>query len=154
MFKWLSLSALILVTDQVTKTIANSQLVYAEPVPILSSFNLTLLYNPGAAFSFLSDASGWQRWFFIVITLAAVIFLFLWLRKLKPGQTVLAAGLALVLGGALGNLTDRVLFGYVIDFIQLYYKSFYWPAFNVADSAISVGAVLLIWSSLFQQDKG
>lgn len=151
MTKWLSLAGLVIVLDQISKYIANQNLVYAEPVPIAPSFNLTLLYNRGAAFSFLNDASGWQRWFFIVIALAAVTFIILWLRKLKPGQATLATGLALVLGGAIGNLIDRVIYGHVIDFIQLYYRGFYWPAFNIADSAISVGAVLLIWNGLFQK---
>ena len=154
MTKWLSLSALVIALDQLTKYIANHQLVYADPVAVTAFFNFTLLYNRGAAFSFLNDASGWQRWFFIVIALAAVVFITLWLRKVKSGQTMLALALALVLGGAIGNLIDRVWFGYVIDFIQLYYQDFYWPAFNVADSAISVGAVLLLWSGLFQKTDG
>ena len=152
MTKWLSLSALVITLDQITKYIANHNLVYASPAEVMPFFNFTLLYNRGAAFSFLNDASGWQRWFFITIASAAVIFIFLWLRKLKPGpgQTTLAVGLALVLGGAAGNLIDRVLYGHVIDFIQLYYRDFYWPAFNVADSAIFVGAILLIWNGIFQ----
>ena len=154
MTRWLSLSALVIALDQLTKYIANHQLVYADPVAVTPFFNLTLLYNRGAAFSFLNDASGWQRWFFIVIALAAVVFIILWLRKVKTGQTMLALALALVLGGAIGNLVDRVWFGYVIDFIQLYYQDFYWPAFNIADSAISVGAVLLLWNGLFQKAEG
>ncbi len=151
MTKWLSLSTLVIVFDQISKYIANHNLVFAEPVAVMPSFNLTLLYNRGAAFSFLSDAAGWQRWFFIAIALAAVVFILLWLRKLQPGQTVLALALALVLGGAIGNLIDRVWYGHVIDFIQIYYKDFYWPTFNIADSAISVGAVLLLWNGLFQK---
>lgn len=151
MTKWLSLSALVIFFDQISKYIANHTLEYAVPVAIAPSFNFTLLYNRGAAFSFLHDASGWQRWFFVVIALAAIVFIILWLRKLKPGQTTLATGLALVLGGAIGNLVDRIWYGQVIDFIQLYYREFYWPAFNIADSAISVGAVLLIWNGLFQK---
>ncbi len=153
MIRWLFLSSLVLVADQISKYVADHTLTYAEPVAVLPSFNLTLLYNRGAAFSFLSDASGWQRWFFALIAIAAVVFLLFWLRKLKPGQTLLAAGLALILGGALGNLIDRLWFGHVIDFIQLYYRDFYWPAFNIADSAISVGAGLLIWTSLFDKDR-
>jgi signal peptidase II len=149
MAKWLSISVLVILLDQITKYIANTGLVYAEAVPVVPSFNLTLLYNRGAAFSFLSDAAGWQRWFFVAISLGASVLLIVWLRKLKPQQWVLAVALSLVLGGAVGNLIDRLWLGYVIDFIQLYYKGFYWPAFNVADSGISVGAVLLIWDALF-----
>ena len=149
MTKWLGVSLLVVIFDQLTKFLADSQLNYAEPLALLPSFNLTLLYNPGAAFSFLSDASGWQRWFFVTVSLLASVFLVLWLRKLKPEQKLLALALALVLGGALGNLIDRLLLGHVVDFIQVYYKTFYWPAFNIADSAITVGAALLIWDALF-----
>ncbi len=153
MAKWLGISALVVLLDQLTKYLANTGLVYGEALPVLPFFNLTLTYNPGAAFSFLSDASGWQRWFFVVIALAASVLLIVWLRKLKPQQWLLALALALVLGGALGNLIDRLWLGAVIDFIQLYYRNFYWPAFNVADSAITAGAVLLIWDALFVKSQ-
>ncbi|MCO6412414.1 MAG: lipoprotein signal peptidase [Thiogranum sp.] len=153
MMKWLGLSALIVVLDQITKLIAVQQLVYGQPLPVLPFFNLTLMYNPGAAFSFLSDASGWQRWFFVAVSSIASVLLVWWLHKLESGQWLLALALALVLGGAVGNLIDRLWLGHVVDFIQLYYRSFYWPAFNVADSAISVGAVLLIWDALFVKHK-
>ncbi|GMQ83511.1 MAG: signal peptidase II [Gammaproteobacteria bacterium] len=153
MGKWLGLSVLVIVVDQFTKYLAEAGLVYAEPLAVLPSFNLTLLYNRGAAFSFLSDAAGWQRWFFVTISLAASVFLVLWLRKLGPQQRLLALALALVLGGAVGNLVDRLLLGHVIDFIQVYYRDFYWPAFNVADSAITVGTVLLVWDALFVKPK-
>ena len=153
MAKWLSISVLVILLDQITKYIANTGLVYAEAVPVVPSFNLTLLYNRGAAFSFLSDAAGWQRWFFVAISLGASVLLIVWLRKLDRQQWLLGEALALGLGGAVGNLIDRLWLGYVIDFIQLYYSSFYWPAFNVADSAISVGAVLLIWDALFAKSK-
>jgi len=149
MTKWLGVSLVVIILDQLSKYVANAQLVYAEPLPVLPSFNLTLLYNRGAAFSFLSDAGGWQRWFFVAISFIAAIFLTFWLRKLKSEQWALALALSLVIGGAVGNLVDRLWFGYVIDFIQLYYKNFYWPAFNIADSAITVGAVLLVWDGLF-----
>ncbi|VAW76304.1 Lipoprotein signal peptidase [hydrothermal vent metagenome] len=149
MEKGLGLALLIVVLDQITKFLADNLLTYGEPVAILPFFNLTLLYNPGAAFSFLSDASGWQRWFFVVISTAATVFLILWLRRLKSGHLLLAIALSLVLGGAVGNLIDRLWLGHVVDFIQLYYRGYYWPAFNIADSAISVGAALLIWDSLF-----
>jgi len=153
MGKWLSLSVVVIILDQFTKYLAEAGLVYAEPLAVLPSFNLTLLYNPGAAFSFLSDASGWQRWFFVTISLAASVFLVYWLRKLGPQQRLLALALSLVLGGAVGNLIDRLLLGHVVDFIQVYYRDFYWPAFNVADSAITVGAVLLVWDALFVKSK-
>ena len=153
MTKWLGVSLVVIILDQITKYVANAQLVYAEPLPVLPSFNLTLLYNRGAAFSFLSDAGGWQRWVFVTISFLAAILLTVWLRKLKSEQWALALALSLVIGGAVGNLVDRLWLGYVIDFIQLYYKNFYWPAFNVADSAITVGAVLLVWDGLFDNKR-
>lgn len=144
---------LVILLDQLTKYLADAQLVYAQPLPVLPSFNLTLLYNRGAAFSFLGDAGGWQRWFFAAIAITVSVVLVFWLRKLKPEQWLLALALSLVLGGAVGNLIDRLWLGYVVDFIQVYYGSFYWPAFNVADSAISVGAALLIWDGLFGKHR-
>jgi signal peptidase II len=153
MGKWLGVSVLVILLDQVTKFLAEAKLIYAEPMSILPSFNLTLLYNRGAAFSFLSDAGGWQRWFFVTVSLLASVALVIWLRKLKPEQWQLALALSLVLGGAIGNLIDRLWLGHVVDFIQLYYRDFYWPAFNIADSAITVGAILLLWDGLFLQRK-
>ncbi len=147
------MSLVVIVLDQLSKFIANAQLVYAQPLPVAPSFNLTLLYNRGAAFSFLSDAGGWQRWFFVAVSVTAAVVLTVWLRKLKPEQWLLALALSLVIGGAVGNLVDRLWLGHVVDFIQIYYKSFYWPAFNIADSAITVGAVLLVWDSLFANKK-
>jgi signal peptidase II len=149
MLKWIAVSVAVVVLDQLTKFAADSSLVYGQAVPVLPSFNLTLMYNRGAAFSFLSDASGWQRWFFVTVSLGASLLLVFWLRKLRPAQWLLALALSLVLGGAVGNLIDRLWAGHVIDFIQLYYRDFYWPAFNLADSAITVGAVLLVWDALF-----
>ncbi|HHH42618.1 MAG TPA: lipoprotein signal peptidase [Gammaproteobacteria bacterium] len=154
MAKWLGLSVVVIMLDQLTKHLAEARLVYGEPLAVFPSFNLTLLYNRGAAFSFLSDAAGWQRWFFVTVSFSASAFLVYWLRKLGPQQRLLALALSLVLGGAVGNLVDRLLIGHVVDFIQLYYRDFYWPAFNVADSAISVGAVLLVWDALFARSKG
>jgi signal peptidase II len=153
MARWLSISVLVILLDQITKYVANTGLVYGEPVPIVPSFNLALMYNRGAAFSFLSEAAGWQRWFFVAISLTASVLLIAWLRRLNPQQWILAVALSLVLGGAVGNLIDRLWLGYVIDFIQLYYREFYWPAFNVADSAITVGAVLLVWDALFAKSR-
>lgn len=148
MLRWLGLSGLVIVLDQFTKWIANTYLVLYQPVPVLPSLNLTLLYNPGAAFSFLAGAAGWQRWFFTVLTIAIGTGLLIWLTRLKPGQQLLAVSLALILGGAIGNLIDRVVYGYVIDFIDVYYQQWHWPAFNIADSAITVGATLMVIDSL------
>lgn len=153
MSKWLGISVVVILLDQLTKQLAEARLVYAEPLAVMPSFNLTLLYNRGAAFSFLSDAGGWQRWFFVAVSILASIALVFWLRKLSSGQWLLAVALALVLGGAIGNLIDRLWLGHVVDFIQVYYRDFYWPAFNIADSAIAVGAVLLVWDGLFGHRK-
>ena len=155
MKKWLALAMLVVVLDQATKMAADHLLVYGEPLAVLPSFNLTLLYNRGAAFSFLGEASGWQRWFFVAVSVLAAIFLTAWLSRLHAGQVRLALALSLVLGGAVGNLVDRLWLGHVVDFIQVYYRDFYWPAFNIADSAITVGAGLLIWDSLFgEREEG
>ncbi|MDS4040439.1 MAG: signal peptidase II [Candidatus Competibacter sp.] len=152
--QWWWLSALVVVLDQVTKYLAETLLVMHQPVSVLPSFNLMLTYNTGAAFSFLAGAGGWQRWFFLGLGSLVSIGLIVWLRRLKPGDKWLAAALALILGGAVGNLIDRAWLGQVIDFIQLYYDRWYWPAFNIADSAITVGAALLIVESLWSRDAG
>jgi signal peptidase II len=144
---WLSGSVIVL--DQVTKFLAETLLTFHQPVPVLPSFNLLLTYNTGAAFSFLAGAGGWQRWFFLGLGSLVSIGLIVWLRRLKPTETRLAMALALILGGAIGNLIDRAWLGQVIDFIQLYYQHWYWPAFNLADSAITVGAALLVLDSLW-----
>jgi signal peptidase II len=146
--KWGWLSLLVIVLDQLTKYLAETLLVMHQPVAVLPSFNLMLTYNTGAAFSFLADAGGWQRWFFLILGAVISAGLLVWLYRLKPAEKWLALALALILGGALGNMIDRVWLGQVIDFIQLYYERWYWPAFNIADSAISVGAVLLVLDSL------
>ena len=128
---------------------------YASPVALLPWFNLTLVHNTGAAFSFLADAGGWQRWFFVVLAtlVSAVIAVWIW-RIRHTGQTWLAAGLALVLGGAVGNLIDRILLGHVTDFVQVWFGNWAFPSFNVADAGISVGAALLIIDALFFSGKG
>lgn len=147
------LSGGVVVLDQAIKHLAETLLVMHQPVPVLPSFNLLLTYNTGAAFSFLARAGGWQRWFFLTLGLAVSIGLIIWLRRLKPEQKWLALALALILGGAVGNLIDRIWLGQVIDFIQLYYDRWYFPAFNVADSAISIGAVLLVLDSLWGEQR-
>jgi signal peptidase II len=148
MLKWLWVSVLVIVLDQLTKLWAVSALNYAEPVAVIPFFNLTLLHNTGAAFSFLSEAGGWQRWFFALVALVISGVILLWLRRLPRDKVWLAVALALVLGGALGNVWDRLTLGYVIDFLDLYYRGWHWPAFNLADSAIFVGAAMLIIDSL------
>ena len=147
--RWYLLAGLVVISDQLTKHWVSSVFTYGETLELLPFLNLTLVHNLGAAFSFLSDAGGWQRWFFAVVSSVVSIVLVVWLHRLPKGQYLLATALALVLGGALGNLWDRVLLGYVIDFIDVYYQQYHWPAFNVADSAITLGAVLLIIESLF-----
>ncbi|QQD23404.1 lipoprotein signal peptidase [Venatoribacter cucullus] len=141
---WLWLAVAVFVLDIATKQLAEMLLVYAQPVEILPVLNFTLLYNPGAAFSFLADQSGWQRWFFTAIKLAVSIMLIVWITRLPRTLLWLPAALALILGGALGNLFDRVLFGHVIDFISVHWQNAYFPAFNLADSAISIGAVMMV----------
>ena len=151
--KWLWLSAVVLILDQCSKLIADSLLQFNQPVPLLPFLDLRKVYNPGAAFSFLSDASGWQRWFFVGLTLFVSLVLIVWLRRLQAGQERLALALALILGGAAGNLIDRVVYGYVIDFIDLYYGNWHWPVFNLADSAITLGAGLLVLDALLGHKK-
>lgn len=149
MLKWLWLTGLVVALDQISKQLAQALLNLHEPVAVMASLNLTLMHNPGAAFSLLADADGWQRWFFLILALLISAVLIVWLKRLDRGQRLQALALALILGGAVGNVIDRILYGYVIDFIQVYYQRWYWPTFNLADSAISVGAVLLITDSFF-----
>lgn len=147
---WYALSVFLVVIDQATKWIANTQLQYHEPVYVLSWFNWMLTYNSGAAFSFLGDAGGWQRWFFVVLSSVISVVLVVWIRRAYRESPALALALSLVLGGAIGNLIDRAWLGYVIDFIQWHYKDYYWPTFNGADVFISLGAVLLIGISFLE----
>ncbi len=147
--KWLWLSAFTIILDQLTKKIAEAELLLHQPIAIFPSFNFTLMYNKGAAFSFLSEAGGWQRIFFVTLSTVISIFLFFWLKQIindekqKDNQLIQIA-IAFILGGAIGNLIDRAMTGAVVDFIQVYYSTYYFPAFNIADSAITVGASLLI----------
>jgi signal peptidase II len=128
---------------------AEAYLLYNQPEVVLPILDFTLRYNPGAAFSFLADQSGWQRYFLTGLASVVSIVLAVWIYRLKPSERILGVGLALVLGGALGNLYDRVVLGHVVDFISFHWNDWYFPAFNIADSAISVGAVLLIIDSFF-----
>lgn len=142
---WLWLSLLILVADQVSKWLAVAHLEYLTPVPVIDGFwNWTLVHNYGAAFSFLSDAGGWQKWFFAGLAAVVSVVMALWLRLTPRADWRNALPLALVIAGAVGNLIDRLRFGYVVDFVDWYVGKHHWPAFNVADSAIVVGAVLLV----------
>ena len=151
--KWLWLAVIAIVLDFITKQMAESFLNYAQPIYVLPVFDLTLLYNKGAAFSFLANEGGWQRWFFTVIAVGVSTVLTVWLMKLKPSEKLLSIALALVIGGALGNLYDRLAYGHVIDFIHVHWNHNYFPAFNIADSAISLGAAMLLYESLFMQNK-
>ena len=144
---WLWLAGSVVVLDQLSKWIVLATLHPGESRYVAPFFNWVLAYNPGAAFSFLSNAGGWQRWFFTVLALAVSAWIVTLLRK-HSDEFRLSLALALVLGGALGNVIDRIRFGAVVDFIQWHAAGFYWPAFNVADSAITLGAVLLVWDQL------
>lgn len=167
---WIKISLLALILDQITKQYAEYSLLLHRAESIFPGLNMTLMYNEGAAFSFLSNAGGWQRWFFTALSTIVSIALVVWLRQLEDRQRLLKLGLALILGGAVGNLIDRVLFGHVIDFIQVYYIansclpgfSFYelstggrcfWPAFNIADAAIFAGAALLIADMFINKEQ-
>ena len=151
---WIWLSILIIIIDQITKYYISHQFSLYETISIIPGLKITYVHNTGAAFSFLSNAGGWQRWLFIGISSSISLILVYWLKKHPSADIWLAVALALILGGAVGNLADRILHGYVIDFIVVYYESWYWPAFNVADSAISIGIVMLIIDSFwFDQAK-
>jgi len=156
--KWLWLSLITVILDQLTKKIAEAELILHKPLAIFPSFNLTLMYNKGAAFSFLSDAGGWQRILFVSLSTGISIFLFFWLKNIckdeeQKNNQLLQIAIAFILGGAIGNLIDRALTGEVVDFIQVYYSSYYFPAFNIADSAITVGAALLILDMLLESKR-
>lgn len=143
---WLLLSAVVVGLDLITKAWVEQNLRYGEPVVITSWFNLFRVYNTGAAFSFLASAGGWQRYFFTVVTIVVAIGIVYFMRK-HAHDRLFATALALVLGGAIGNLHDRLRYGHVVDFVQWHYGGYYWPAFNIADSAITCGVVLLILDS-------
>jgi len=149
---WLLLSALIIVLDQVTKFAVVRSFVASQPVEVTSFFNLVLVYNPGAAFSFLADGAGWQRGLFVAIAVVASVWITYLLHR-YPHQRLFALALALILAGAVGNLIDRMHVGAVIDFLDFHAFGYHWPAFNVADSAITCGAVLLVWDALRPRSK-
>ena len=152
LLKWLWLAVVVIVLDQITKQIAANSLEMYQPVAVMPMFNWTLMHNTGAAFSFLSDESGWQRWFFTAIAVIVSVVLVSWTSKLKAEEKWQAIAFALILGGAIGNVIDRLIHGYVIDFIDVYYQEYHWPAFNIADSGIFIGVTILIIES-FRQHK-
>ena len=146
---WLLVSALIVVLDLWTKNIASEALTLYRPVELTPWLNMTLAHNYGAAFSFLADAGGWQRWLFTGLASVVTVVLVVWLLRLPSEEKLTAAALGLIIGGAIGNLVDRINNGYVVDFIDVYYRDWHWPAFNLADSAITCGVILLLLNGLF-----
>jgi signal peptidase II len=149
--RWSSLALLVIILDQTSKALVAAKLGLFDIVTVLPVLEFTRLQNTGAAFSFLAGASGWQRWFFIALALTVSAMILVWLQRLAPrGHSLLAVGLALILGGALGNVIDRISSGYVIDFLHFHWQRWYFPAFNVADSAITIGAGLLILDALLE----
>lgn len=145
MLKWLSLGGLVVVVDQLVKAWVTEALALGERVVVTPFLSWVRWHNEGAAFSLLSDAAGWQRWFFITLGVGFVAFIVYELRRMPPEQRLMGWVYGLIVGGAVGNLIDRVLHGYVVDFVLVHYQEWYFPAFNVADSALSVGAALWIW---------
>lgn len=145
MGKWLGLAGVVVVIDQLTKIIAENTMRFGERVNVLPVFDFTLVYNRGAAFSFLAQGDGWQRWFLSAIAVAAIVFI-LWLMKTQAHDSRrMMLALTLILSGAIGNLIDRLFYGHVVDFLLVYWHPWYYPAFNIADMAITLGAILLIW---------
>jgi signal peptidase II len=153
MWRLLWITGVVFVSDQLTKYLASDYLLRQGEVKLGPFLNLVLVHNTGAAFGFLSSASGWQNGLFMFIALGACAIILWMLSRLNRQDMMLAVALMLILGGALGNLTDRVIFGYVIDFIDVHYRHWHWPAFNIADSSISIGAILLILDALGIQRK-
>lgn len=141
---WLWLSFFVVILDQVTKALVISRVKMSDAIELLPILDIVYLENTGAAFSILAQAGGWQRWFFITLALGVSVALMIWLRRIRADQVLLALGLSLVLGGALGNVIDRVMHGYVVDFIYFHWGQYYFPAFNIADTAISIGAGCLL----------
>jgi len=153
-WRWLPLSAAVIVLDQAVKAWMVHHFTPFDRVHVLSVLDIILAYNTGAAFSFLSDAAGWQRWLFVLLAFAVSAVLIGWMRRLPAGtQALLASGLALIVGGALGNMIDRLTLGRVVDFIHVHAGNAYFPAFNVADSAITIGAGLLLLDAWFESRR-
>ena len=150
---WLGWAAIVLIVDQFTKTLILGYYRLGDHTPVTSFFNVVRAHNTGAAFSFLADHSGWQRWFFTAIGIAAAGFI-VWMLKSHPGQKLFSFALASILGGAIGNVIDRMLHGYVVDFLDFYWGNWHFPAFNVADSAITLGAICLVLDEIRRVRRG
>lgn len=147
-FRWLGVAALVIVLDQISKAWVLGSLQFMEQVVVTSFFNLVLVFNSGAAFSFLANAGGWQKWFFVILASGISVWLVIMLRQ-HARDRLLALALSLILGGAIGNVIDRLRFDAVVDFLDFHLAGMHWPAFNVADSAISIGVVLMLWHQFF-----
>jgi signal peptidase II len=150
---WLALAVILLIADQFTKTLILGYYQLGDSTPVTSFFNIVRAHNTGAAFSFLASAGGWQRWFFTVLGVAAALFI-LWMLKSHAGQKLFSFAMACILGGAVGNVVDRLLHGYVVDFLDFHWRGMHFPAFNVADSAITIGAIALILDELLRVRRG
>jgi signal peptidase II len=149
---WLGLSSFLLILDQLTKVIAKNSLFEGVSQPVTSFLNWTLVYNSGAAFSFLAQAGGWQRWFFTSVGIIAALIM-IWLIRKNSHQAIFSLALSLVLSGAIGNVIDRIIYGAVVDFVDVHYMGWHWPAFNIADSAITIGVILLIIDEIKRVNK-
>ena len=152
MLPWLGLALILLIVDQFTKVLILGYYQLGDSTRITAFFNIVRAHNSGAAFSFLAWASGWQRWFFTAVGVAATVFI-VWMLRSHPGQRLFSFALACILGGAVGNVVDRLVHGYVVDFLQFHWAGWYFPAFNVADSAITIGAIGLILDELLRVRK-
>jgi signal peptidase II len=153
LFGWLGLALILLIADQFTKVLILGYYQLGDSTPVTGFFNVVRVHNSGAAFSFLANAGGWQRWFFTGIGLVAAVVI-IWLLKSHAGQKLFAFAMACILGGAVGNVIDRVLYGYVVDFLDFHWRGWHFPAFNVADSAITIGAACLILDELLRVRRG
>ena len=153
MLPWLGLALLLFLVDQFTKVLILGYYALGDSTYVTSFFNIVRVHNPGAAFSFLASASGWQRWFFTALGIGAAIFI-VWLLRSHSSQRLFAFSMACLLGGAVGNVVDRVLYGYVVDFLDFYYAGIHFPAFNIADSGITVGAACLILDEVLRVRRG
>jgi signal peptidase II len=148
-WRWLPIALVLVVADQLSKGWIEVNYLLGEYTPVFFWLDITRLHNPGAAFSFLAGAGGWQRWFFTVLAIVVTVLLLVWLRTLHARrEAILSAALTLVMAGAIGNVIDRIEHGYVVDFIHVHWQQAYFPAFNIADAAITVGAALLIWDAI------
>jgi signal peptidase II len=149
---WMGLSSFLLILDQLTKIIAKGSLFEGVSQPVTGFLNWTLVYNSGAAFSFLAQAGGWQRWFFTVVGIIAALIM-IWLIRKNTNQKIFSLALSLVLSGAIGNVIDRIIYGAVVDFVDIHYMGWHWPAFNIADSAITIGVILLVVDEIKRVNK-